>query len=140
MTTVFTNGCFDLLHPGHTHFLYEISLLGDKLIVAVNSDASVRRLKGPGRPFFSLTHRLDMLRAVSYVDEVIPFDTEEELAAIVKSIKPDIMAKDSSWEGKPITGAEHAKKLIFVPRPYVFSTTWILSKLKETYGKESEPS
>ena len=101
---VFTNGCFDILHRGHVTLLNRAKGLGDVLIVGVNSDESVRRLKGQERPINSLEDRLKVLAALSYVDHVIPFD-EDTPASIIEAVRPDILVKggDYSRETLPET-------------------------------------
>jgi D-beta-D-heptose 7-phosphate kinase/D-beta-D-heptose 1-phosphate adenosyltransferase len=104
---VVTNGCFDILHPGHVHYLRQAKALGDRLIVLVNSDASVRRLKGPSRPINPLEHRMTLLAAMECVDWVIPFedDTPRDLIGL---IKPDILVKGGDYqEITAIAGHDH---------------------------------
>jgi D-beta-D-heptose 7-phosphate kinase/D-beta-D-heptose 1-phosphate adenosyltransferase len=96
-TIVATNGCFDILHPGHVHYLRQAKALGDRLVVLVNGDASVRRLKGPDRPVNPLEHRLAMLAALESVDWVIPFD-EDTPRDLIGRIKPDILVKGGDYK------------------------------------------
>jgi D-beta-D-heptose 7-phosphate kinase/D-beta-D-heptose 1-phosphate adenosyltransferase len=105
---VMTNGCFDILHAGHVEFLSQAKSHGDKLIVAVNSDASVSRLKGPSRPINTLANRLAVLRALSAVDWVVVFD-EPTPKNIITAISPDILVKGSDYKVSEIVGAEHVK-------------------------------
>lgn len=102
---VMTNGCFDILHAGHVHYLKQAKLHGDKLIVAVNSDASVERLKGDGRPLNSLDKRMAVLAGLSAVDWVVPFDqlTPEQL---ISDILPDVLVKGGDYQGKDIAGGD----------------------------------
>ena len=95
-TVVLTNGCFDLLHPGHVDYLVRARALGDRLIVLVNSDESVRRLKGPERPINSLPHRMALLAALSAVDWVAPFE-EDTPEAFIKDLLPDILVKGGDY-------------------------------------------
>lgn len=104
MKTVFTNGCFDILHAGHVHFLNQARALGDYLIVAVNTDESVRALKGPERPINRLFHRIQVLSALRSVDEVHAFRTEEGLEAMIREFRPAILVK-AGYEKEKITGA-----------------------------------
>jgi D-beta-D-heptose 7-phosphate kinase/D-beta-D-heptose 1-phosphate adenosyltransferase len=93
---VLTNGCFDILHPGHVNYLREARALGDRLVVLVNSDASVRRLKGPGRPVNALASRMDMLAALECVDWVVAFDEDTPREAICR-ILPDVLVKGGDY-------------------------------------------
>ena len=104
-TVVFTNGVFDLLHPGHVRYLREARALGNALIVAVNSDSSVRSNKGPGRPINPGHERAEVLLALDSVDAVVVFD-EETPHAIVSVIKPDILVKGADWGPDDIVGRD----------------------------------
>lgn len=105
LRVVFTNGCFDLLHAGHVRYLQEARRQGDVLVIGLNDDDSVRRLKGPERPFNPLDDRSEVLSALACVDLVAPFseDTPERL---VRALGPDVLVKGSDWEGKEVAGAE----------------------------------
>ena len=102
---VFTNGCFDILHSGHIQYLYEASTLGDKLVVGLNSDESVKRLKGENRPVKSQQCRADILAALEFVDMVVVFeeDTPEKL---IRDILPDVLVKGGDWEISAIVGSD----------------------------------
>lgn len=102
---VFTNGCFDLLHPGHVGMLYKAKSFGDRLVVGLNSDASVRRLKGDGRPVLCERDRCVMLGALSCVDAVVVFDDDTPLS-LVTALRPDVIVKGSDYRGQYIAGAE----------------------------------
>lgn len=104
-TIVFTNGCFDLIHPGHVDLLERAKGLGTRLIVGINSDESVRRIKGAGRPFMNQSDRAAVLSALRSVDEVIVFDdlTPENL---IKEIKPDVLVKGGDWKVDEIIGSD----------------------------------
>jgi D-beta-D-heptose 7-phosphate kinase/D-beta-D-heptose 1-phosphate adenosyltransferase len=106
---VMTNGCFDILHAGHIHYLEQAKKLGDRLVIAVNDDDSVRRLKGPARPINALENRMAVLAALSAVDWVVSFseDTPERL---ISRISPDILVKGGDWEPHQIAGAKHVLK------------------------------
>jgi D-sedoheptulose 7-phosphate isomerase len=129
---VFTNGCFDILHPGHIRLLQEARALGSKLIVGINSDASVRAIKGPERPLFSAEERATVLSALDCVDEVRVFDelTPERL---IEEIEPDILVKGGDWNEDEIIGANFVKqrggKVITIPLVEGYSTSAILEKL-----------
>ena len=102
---VFTNGCFDLLHPGHVRYLAAARRAGDLLVVAINSDRSVRRLKGPGRPVQREAARAEVLAALAAVDLVVVFDDDTPLEAI-RAIEPDVLAKGADWKADAIIGAD----------------------------------
>jgi len=93
---VFTNGCFDIIHPGHVDLLRRARQLGDVLVVAINSDNSVQRLKGPSRPVFPQNERAEILRALDVVDYVCTFDEDTPLEAIL-AIRPDVLVKGADW-------------------------------------------
>jgi rfaE bifunctional protein nucleotidyltransferase chain/domain len=105
---VFTNGCFDLLHPGHTRYLAEARKLGDVLIVAVNSDASVQALKGPGRPIFPQDERAELLAALEVVDYVTIFDDLTPQAVIAR-LQPNVLVKGADWGPHEIVGREEVE-------------------------------
>ena len=105
-TIVFTNGVFDLLHPGHVRYLREARALGDALIVAVNSDRSARVLeKGPGRPLNTAAERAEVLAALACVDAVVVFD-EDTPFEIVRALQPDVLVKGADWAPGTIVGAD----------------------------------
>ncbi len=105
LKTVFTNGCFDLLHVGHIRYLKEAKKLGHKLIVGLNSDQSVKRLKGDSRPVVSQSDRKEMLLALSSVDEVHIFDEDTPLE-LIKKLKPLILVKGGDYTVESIVGAK----------------------------------
>lgn len=102
---VFTNGCFDLLHSGHTRYLAQARSLGDLLVVGLNSDASVRAIKGPGRPIRPQEKRAEVLAALESVDYVVIFG-EATPAALIELVKPDILVKGGDWPVNRIVGAD----------------------------------
>jgi D-beta-D-heptose 7-phosphate kinase / D-beta-D-heptose 1-phosphate adenosyltransferase len=122
---VFTNGCFDILHVGHIQYLEQSKNLGDRLVVGLNSDASVRRLKGPSRPVNSQADRKRMLEALRCVDEVVIFDEDTPYDLIV-SLQPDIVTKGGDYLPQNVVGCGLAKVVVL---PYVDgkSTTRILN-------------
>jgi len=126
--TVFTNGCFDLLHAGHVALLEKSRSLGDILIVGLNSDASVRRLKGPARPLNRLGDRARVLAALSAVDLVVSFsqDTPHEL---LKALKPDILVKGADYINGKIVGREFAGRTVRVPLVRGRSSTGLIKKM-----------
>jgi rfaE bifunctional protein nucleotidyltransferase chain/domain len=131
---VFTNGCFDLLHPGHIRSLEQARELGDALIVGLNSDASVRQLKGEGRPLLPERERAEILAALECVDAVIIFDdlTPQD---VIARLLPDVLVKGGDWPGDKIVGREEVEaaggRVVSVPVVPGFSTTDILRKIRE---------
>lgn len=131
---VFTNGCFDILHRGHVSYLEEAALLGSSLIVAVNTDDSVRRQnKGSDRPINLLPDRLALLASLQSVDLVIPFDTDTPLDLIV-AIKPDILVKGGDWSIEKIVGAReviaNGGEVYSIPFRYQRSTTDLIKRIR----------
>jgi len=102
-TVVFTNGCFDLLHVGHVRSLERARRQGDRLVVAVNSDASVRRQKGRGRPIVPARRRAEVIAALECVDWVVVF-AEDTPLALIRSLRPDVLAKGGDWRLEEIVG------------------------------------
>lgn len=102
---VFTNGCFDLLHAGHVRYLRAARALGDVLVVALNSDASVRRLKGPDRPLVTLRDRAEVMAALEMVDYVTSFGESTPLR-LIRELEPDVLVKGGDWKIGDIVGAE----------------------------------
>lgn len=110
----FTNGCFDVLHAGHVHCLTEARAQGDVLVVGLNSDASVRRLKGPRRPVNTAADRAAVLAGLACVDYVVEFDADDP-AELVRTLRPDVMVKGADYANRHIAGAEHAGRVHLVP-------------------------
>ncbi len=107
---VFTNGCFDLLHRGHTRYLEQARALGDLLVVAVNSDASVRQLKGVGRPIVPDAERAEVLAALASVDLVLIFD-DLDPGRVIRSVQPDVLVKGGDWPVNQIVGSDFVRSL-----------------------------
>ncbi|MBN1224102.1 MAG: D-glycero-beta-D-manno-heptose 1-phosphate adenylyltransferase [Candidatus Aminicenantes bacterium] len=105
---VFTNGCFDILHAGHIHLFREAKNHGEVLIVAVNDDASVRKLKGPSRPVFPLSERLEVLEAVADIDYLIPF-AEDTPRNLVRALLPEVLLKGGDWRVEEVVGREEVE-------------------------------
>jgi len=128
---VFTNGCFDLLHPGHLDLLTRARAFGDALIVAINSDTSVKRLKGPNRPVFPEHERAEILAALNMVDYVCTFDEDTPLEAILE-IRPDVLVKGADWTDN-IVGSREVEgwggKVIALPMVEGQSTTGIIERV-----------
>lgn len=130
---VFTNGCFDIIHAGHVDYLEKAKLLGDFLVVGLNSDKSVKRLKGEGRPVNSQEERKKVLSALKPVDLVIIFD-EDTPERLIKEIKPDVLVKGGDWKIENIVGADFVKsyggEVYTIEFVYNTSTTKIINKVK----------
>ena len=105
---VFTNGCFDLLHVGHVHSLEQACRLGDRLVVALNSDASGQKIKGPNRPVIPLSERMRMIASLACVDWVISFRATTPLS-IIRDLKPDVLAKGGDWNIDEIVGKDEVE-------------------------------
>ncbi|MFH1834737.1 MAG: D-glycero-beta-D-manno-heptose 1-phosphate adenylyltransferase [Methanobacteriota archaeon] len=130
---VFTNGCFDLLHVGHTRYLSQARALGDKLIVGVNSDDSVRLLKGPNRPITPQAERAEILSCLSFVDYVVVFD-EELPNALIEVVRPDFHVKGGDYDITDLPERELVEslggKVVIVPEIPGCSTEMIIGRLK----------
>jgi D-beta-D-heptose 7-phosphate kinase/D-beta-D-heptose 1-phosphate adenosyltransferase len=130
---VFTNGCFDLLHPGHVSYLTEARALGDALVVALNTDRSVRALKGEGRPILNETERAQVIAALEAVDYVTIFD-EETPRNLIAAVLPDVLVKGGDWALDEIVGREEVESAggRVMSLPYVdgSSTTDIVERIK----------
>ena len=131
---VFTNGVFDILHPGHLRYLQHARSLGDALIVGLNADASVRRNKGPERPINPQDERAEILEALECVDAVVLFE-EDTPDRIIKAIQPDILVKGADWGENAIVGRDTVEarggRVVRVPIEQGYSTTEIIRKIRE---------
>lgn len=129
---VFTNGCFDILHSGHIAMLRRARELGDILIVAINDDSSVRRLKGPGRPVFAQEERAEVLAALEMVDSVCVFGDDTPLETILR-IRPDVLAKGADWKEKGIVGSREVEgwggTVVAIPTVEGKSTTDVVARI-----------
>jgi D-beta-D-heptose 7-phosphate kinase/D-beta-D-heptose 1-phosphate adenosyltransferase len=130
---VFTNGVFDLLHPGHVRYLQQARTLGDVLIVGLNSDRSVRANKGAGRPITPEAERAEILEALACVDAVVIFD-EDTPHDIIAALQPDVLVKGADWAEDAIVGREVVERrggrVVRVPVEPGYSTTAIIRKIK----------
>jgi rfaE bifunctional protein nucleotidyltransferase chain/domain len=133
-TVVFTNGVFDLLHPGHVRYLETARSLGDALIVGLNADASVRRNKGPSRPVTPEGERAEVLAALASVDAVVIFP-EDTPAEIVRALQPDILVKGADWPADQIVGRDTVEarggRVVLVPVEAGHSTTTIVERVRQ---------
>jgi D-beta-D-heptose 7-phosphate kinase/D-beta-D-heptose 1-phosphate adenosyltransferase len=130
---VFTNGVFDLLHPGHVDVLVGARACGDALVVGVNSDASVKRLKGPGRPIRSEGERMYVLAALEAVDAVTLFDQDTPLE-LIQALHPDVIVKGGDYSPDTVVGAEHVRSrggtVVIIPLTPGHSTTSTIERLR----------
>jgi rfaE bifunctional protein nucleotidyltransferase chain/domain len=136
---VFTNGCFDLLHPGHIRSLETARALGDVLLVGINSDESVRTLKGEGRPVIPEQERAEILASLECVDAVVVFD-ELTPQRVVAALLPDVLVKGGDWPGNQIVGREEVEaaggQVVLVEVLPGYSTTEILKKIRGEEGRK----
>lgn len=131
-TIVFTNGVFDLLHRGHVEYLEEAAMLGDRLVVGVNTDASVRRLKGPARPIVPGDERAELLGALACVDAVVLFD-DDTPERLIREVRPDVLVKGGDWAVERIVGREFVESLggrvVNVPLRAGWSTSALVERI-----------
>jgi len=132
-TIVFTNGCFDILHRGHIHYLAKAAELADIFIIGLNTDASVRKLKGPNRPLQDEESRAEILAALQFVDYVIFFD-EETPYNLISKVQPNILVKGSEYKPEDIVGYDivtnNGGKVLTIDMMKGYSTSTIIQKLK----------
>lgn len=133
---VFTNGCFDLLHAGHVRYLQEARALGDALAVGLNSDRSVRILKGEGRPILNEEERAEVIAALEAVDYVVIFD-EETPRALIADLLPDVLVKGGDWPLDQIVGRDEVEsaggRVLSLPYLKGSSTTDVIEKIKRLH-------
>ncbi len=136
---VFTNGCFDILHIGHLAYLEKASRHGDILIIGLNSDNSVRKIKGENRPLVPQNERAFALACLSFVDYIVLFD-EENPIKVISTVIPDILVKGADYKKKDILGADivmqHRGKVITIPLVQNRSTTNLIEIILERYGQK----
>jgi len=141
-SVVFTNGCFDLLHPGHIHTLEEARSLGDALTVGVNSDRSVRAMKGAGRPIVPERERAEVLGALECVDAVVVFD-EPTPREIIAALLPDVLVKGGDWGHEQIIGREEVEaaggRVVSVPVVAGYSTSAMVEKIHKLDVSPTSP-
>jgi rfaE bifunctional protein nucleotidyltransferase chain/domain len=134
-TVVFTNGCFDLLHAGHIRLFREARKLGDVLVVGVNNDASVRRLKGPNRPVFPLRERLEVLSALTDIGGLISFGEDTPLQ-LIRRLRPDVLVKGGDWKPEEVVGRAEVEaaggRLVIVPYLEGRSSSSIIDRVLES--------
>ena len=136
-TVVFTNGCFDLLHRGHVHVLRQAKAAGNLLIVGINSDESVKRIKGPNRPVLPESDRAELISAMEMVDYVLLFD-EPDPYEVISVLRPNVLVKGGDWNSDKIVGAdiveEDGGRVAIVPYLQGFSTSEIIERIKNQNG------
>ncbi len=136
---VFTNGVFDLLHAGHVTYLQAARKMGDLLVVALNSDESVRRIKGPLKPLIPLAERAEMLLALSCVDFTTFFEESDPLE-VIRTLRPDVLVKGADWAPEKIIGKDLVEswggKVVNVDLVPGRSTTNLIAAVRERYGKK----
>ena len=132
LKVVFTNGCFDILHRGHVEYLSKAADMGDVLVVGLNTDASVKRLKGEGRPINNEEARALVLASLSFVDAVVLFD-EDTPYQLIKTVRPDVLVKGADYQPEKIVGYDivtsYGGTVATVPLVDGFSTTSVIAKL-----------
>lgn len=133
---IFTNGCFDILHTGHVSYLQKAKSLGDILVVGLNSDASVKRIKGQKRPIVSQKNRAKVLSSLSAVDFIIVFNAFTPIN-LIKAARPDVLVKGGDWKSKDIVGAKFVQsyggKVKSLPYIKGFSTRELIGKIKNAF-------
>ena len=133
---VFTNGCFDIMHVGHVRYLADARSKGDLLVVGLNSDASVRIIKGDKRPIVRQNHRAEVLASLGCVDFIVIFDEPDPLK-LIQTLKPDVLVKGEDWTEDAIVGAEFVKsqggKIVRISFVEELSTTAIIEKILQRY-------
>ena len=131
---VFTNGCFDILHIGHVRCLEEAKKLGDILIVAINTDRSVRSIKGPSRPLVPEAERAEVLSALACVDYVVTFDEPDPLS-LISSLKPHVLVKGGDWTPEDVVGREVVEReggrVVIIPQVQGVSTSTIADRIRK---------
>jgi D-beta-D-heptose 7-phosphate kinase/D-beta-D-heptose 1-phosphate adenosyltransferase len=136
---VFTNGVFDLLHPGHVRYLRAAAALGDALIVGLNADESVRRNKGPERPITPEHERAEVLAALAVVEAVVLFN-EDTPAEIIRAVRPDVLVKGADWPADQIVGRDTVEarggRVVRVPVEEGYSTTTIVERIRAGSGQD----
>jgi D-beta-D-heptose 7-phosphate kinase/D-beta-D-heptose 1-phosphate adenosyltransferase len=133
LRVVFTNGVFDLLHPGHVRYLKAARAEGDRLLVAVNSDRSVRAIKGPARPLIPEAERAEVIAALKCVDAVVVFD-EDTPADVIRLVQPDVLVKGADWAADRIVGRDTVEarggRVVRIPIEQGWSTTGIVKRMQ----------
>ena len=130
MSIVWTNGTFDILHPGHIELFKVARALGDKVIVATDTDEKIKADKGEHKPINDLCYRVAMLEAIKYIDVVHTFGSRQELEDLIQLYEPDILLLGDDWQGGDVVGIEHAKGVRFLPRVGGYASSKTIKKIK----------
>jgi D-beta-D-heptose 7-phosphate kinase/D-beta-D-heptose 1-phosphate adenosyltransferase len=126
---IWMNGCFDVLHHGHYRMIEYAASLGNRLVIGIDTDERIKRIKGENRPYHTTFERLYNLKLIKGVDNVFVFNTDADLIELIQSYKPDIFVIGSDYKDKPIIGSEYVKEIRYFDRIKGFSTTQILKKM-----------
>ncbi len=134
---IFTNGCFDILHSGHIDYLKKTKELGNILIIGINSDESIKKIKQQNRPINKLLDRIIVLNSIKYVDYVVPFN-EETPENLIKIIKPDVLTKGGDWNKKDVVGSAFVKsyggRTVIIPYIKGKSTTNTIKRIRDLFS------
>lgn len=129
MKIIWTNGCFDILHPGHVELFKVAKSLGDFLVVGIDDDQKVKSDKGENRPINNLHFRKSMLESIKYIDIVLPFGSKTELENLIQLYSPDILLVGGDWRNGNVVGKNYTKEVRFFDRVGNYSTTSIIDKI-----------
>ena len=136
MKIIWTNGCFDIMHPGHIELFKAAKALGDRLIVGIDTDEKVATDKCEDRPINNLCYRVAMLEAIKYIDEVHVFGSRKELEQLIEFYNPDVLIVGGDWRYGDVVGREHAKEVRFFNRVGGYSTTKLINKINHKYHND----
>ena len=131
MSIVWTNGTFDILHPGHIQLFKVAKELGDMVIVGTDTDEKIKKDKGDHRPINDLSYRVAMLEAIKYIDAVHTFDTRSELEGLIQMYNPDILLIGDDWRNGDVVGREFAKEVRFLPRVGGYASSKTIERIKK---------
>ncbi len=129
---VFTNGVFDIIHPGHVEVLKQARSLGDMLIVGINTDESVRRLKGNLRPILTLEERMSIISSIRYVDAVVPFE-EDTPYRLIEFLRPHVLVKGGDYRPEEVVGRDIVEEVVIIPLKEGISTSRIIERIRKRY-------
>ena len=129
MKTVWCNGTFDILHPGHIQLFKVARSLGDRVIVATDTDEKIKKDKGDDRPVNDLTYRVAMLEAIKYIDVVLTFGDRKELEGLIQLYSPDILILGDDWRNGDVVGRKYAKEVRFLPRVGGYASSNIVKRI-----------
>lgn len=137
MKIIWTNGCFDILHPGHIELFKAAKALGDRLIVGIDTDEKVSLDKGSDRPINKLCDRVSMLEAIKYIDEIHVFGSRIELEQLIEFYNPDVLIVGGDWREGEVVGREYAKEVRFFNRVGAYSTTKLIDDINRKFYKKN---